>query len=58
MRGKAVPFSGGDYAHFREDGVVSFEARYFLETDDGTRILLNNHGYESESDELMVGMMI
>jgi hypothetical protein len=31
--------------HFRPDGVTCFEARYFLETDDGERILLNNRGY-------------
>src|SRR5579862_2421260 len=51
IKGKAVPFSGGDYAHFRTDGVVSFEARYFLETDDGARILLNNHGYSWFRDQ-------
>jgi hypothetical protein len=51
ISGKAVPYSGGDYAHFRSDGVTSFEARYLLEEDDGTRILLNNHGYSWFRDE-------
>jgi len=45
IKGTVVPNSGGDYAHFRPDGVTSFEAWYLLEVDDGTRILLNNHGY-------------
>ncbi len=45
LRGKAVPNSGGDYAQFRPDGVVSFDARYMLQEDDGTLILLRNQGY-------------
>jgi len=51
IKGKAIPYSGGDYAHFRSDGVVSFEARYILEEEDGTRILLNNRGYSWFKDE-------
>ena len=35
LNGKAVPNSGGDYALFRPDDVVSFDARYMLEEDDG-----------------------
>lgn len=45
LRGKAVPNSGGDYALFRPDGVVAFDARYMLEADDGTLIMLYNRGY-------------
>jgi hypothetical protein len=45
IKGKVVANSGGDYAYFRPDGVTQFEAFYILEEDDGTRILLNNHGY-------------
>lgn len=45
IRGKAVPNSGGDYALFRPDGVLAFDARYMLEADDGTLILLHNRGY-------------
>jgi hypothetical protein len=45
LRGKAVPNSGGDYALFRPDGVLSFDARYMLQEDDGTLILLHNRGY-------------
>jgi hypothetical protein len=45
LRGKAVPHSGGDYAYFRPDDVAVFDARYMLEEDDGTLILLNNRGF-------------
>ena len=45
LRGKAVPHSGGDYAYFRPDEVAVFDARYMLEEDDGTLILLNNRGF-------------
>jgi hypothetical protein len=45
LRGKAVPNSGGDYSLFRPDGVLAFDARYMLEEDDGTLILLYNRGY-------------
>jgi len=45
LRGKAVPNSGGDYSLFRPDGVLAFDARYMLQEDDGTLILLNNKGY-------------
>jgi hypothetical protein len=45
LRGKAVPNSGGDYALFRPDGVLAFDARYMLQEDDGTLIMLYNKGY-------------
>jgi Protein of unknown function (DUF3237) len=45
IRGKAVPNSGGDYALFRPDGVLAFDARYMLQEDDGTLILMHNRGY-------------
>jgi len=45
LRGKAVPNSGGDYSLFRPDGVLAFDARYMLEEDDGTLIMLYNRGY-------------
>jgi hypothetical protein len=45
LKGKAVPNSGGDYALFRPDGVLAFDARYMLQEEDGTLILLNNKGY-------------
>ena len=45
IRGKAVPNSGGDYALFRPDGVLQFDARYMLQEIDGTLILMHNRGY-------------
>ena len=45
LNGIAVPGSGGDWALFRPDDVLSFDARYMLEADDGTLILLRNNGY-------------
>ena len=45
LRGKVVPYSGGDYAYFRPDDVAVFDARYMLEEDDGSLILLNNRGF-------------
>jgi len=45
LRGKVVPASGGDYAYFRPDDVAVFDARYMLEEEDGSLILLNNRGF-------------
>ncbi len=45
LKGKAVPNSGGDYALFRPDDVAVFDARYMLQEDDGTLILLRNSGF-------------
>lgn len=45
LNGKAVPNSGGDYALFRPDDVLSFDARYMLEENDGTLIMIHNRGY-------------
>jgi hypothetical protein len=45
LRGRAIPNSGGDYAHFREDDTAIFDARYLLEVDDGTIIYMQNRGF-------------
>jgi len=45
MRGRAVPNSGGDYAYFRPDDTAVFDARYMLEEDDGSLILVQNRGF-------------
>jgi hypothetical protein len=45
LRGRAVPNSGGDYAHFRDDDTAVFDARYLLEVDDGTMIYMQNRGF-------------
>ena len=44
LRGRAVPNSGGDYAHFRADDTAVFVARYLLEGDDGSISYLQNKG--------------
>ena len=45
LNGRVVPYSGGDYAYIRPDGVIEFNAHYLLEASDGTLIYLNNRGY-------------
>ncbi|MBC7985957.1 MAG: DUF3237 domain-containing protein [Sphingomonadaceae bacterium] len=45
LRGRAVPNSGGDYAYFRPDDTAAFDARYMLEEEDGTLILMRNRGF-------------
>jgi len=45
LNGIALPDSGGDWALFRPDDVLSFDARYMLQADDSTLILLRNAGY-------------
>ena len=44
LRGRAIPNSGGDYAHFREDDTAVFDARYMLEVDDGTPMVASVRG--------------
>lgn len=43
LRGKVVP-GGADWQFVRPDGVLSVEARYTLQTDDGTLIMITNRG--------------
>jgi hypothetical protein len=45
LNGKVLPGSGGDWALFRPDDVISTDARYMLEAEDGTRILMYNRGF-------------
>jgi hypothetical protein len=45
LNGTIVPQSGADWAQFRPDKVLTLNARYMLEADDGTLILMNNRGY-------------
>ena len=53
MKGKAVPNSGGDYAHFRPDDTAVFDARYMLETDDGVIIQIRNKGLRHGPPDVM-----
>ena len=45
LNGRVVPNSGGDWALYRGDHTVGFDARYMLEADDGTPIYMINRGY-------------
>lgn len=45
LKGRAIPGSGGDYAYWRGDEVACLDARYLLEEDDGTTIMLQNRGF-------------
>ncbi len=45
LKGRVLKDSGGDWSLFRPDGVLAMDARYMLEADDGTLILLHNRGY-------------
>jgi Protein of unknown function (DUF3237) len=45
LQGRVIGGSGGDWAEFRPDGTVATDARYMLEADDGTHILMRNRGF-------------
>ena len=45
IRGIVVPGSGADWPLVRPNGVIDFDARYMLQEDDGTLIMLYNKGY-------------
>jgi hypothetical protein len=45
LSGRVIGGSGGDWAEFRPDGTVATDARYMIEADDGTRILMHNRGF-------------
>lgn len=45
LNGRVVPDSGGDWAMFRQDDTVAFDARYMIEADDGGLILIRNRGF-------------
>jgi hypothetical protein len=45
LNGRVLGGSGGDWAEFRPDGTVATDARYMIEADDGTHILMRNRGF-------------
>lgn len=53
LHGVAVPYSGGDWARKRPDGVLDFDARYLLRLDDGTVVYMQNSGYRWASSDVM-----
>lgn len=56
IRGKVIPMSGGDFPLVRPNGVIDFDARYLLETDDGTPIYLQSRGYRWAEGDAMERM--
>ncbi len=52
LNGHVVANSGGDWAHYRADGTVAFNASYMLEADDGTLIHMTNRGYRHAPAEI------
>lgn len=44
LTGRVIP-GGGEWPHVRADDVFCFDARYHLQCDDGTVILIQNQGY-------------
>ena len=54
LTGRVLPFSGGDFAHVRSDGVVEINAHYMLEASDGTIIYLQNRGYLDRAHQATV----
>ena len=56
IKGIVLPNSGADWPMWRQDGVIDFDARYMLQTDDGAVIYLQNRGYRWASKEVMDAM--
>lgn len=56
IRGRVIPMSGGDFPLVRPNGVIDFDARYFLEADDGTPIYLQSRGYRWAEGDVMERM--
>lgn len=56
IRGIVIPQSGGDWPLVRPNGVIDFDARYLLKTDDGVVIYMQNRGYRWGSPEVMAAM--
>ncbi|MFN4145465.1 MAG: DUF3237 domain-containing protein [Runella sp.] len=51
--GGKILAGGGDWQVLRPDGVTEVEARYTLQTHDGTLILITNRGYRHGPPEVM-----
>jgi hypothetical protein len=52
LRGKVLNH-GGEFPHVRADGVFSFDARYFMQEDDGTLIYIQNRGFRHGPPDVM-----
>lgn len=56
IRGTVIPLSGADWPLRRPDGVLDFDARYLLRTDDGAVIYMQNRGYRWGPPEVMAAL--
>jgi len=56
INGIVIPGSGGDFPWLRPDGVIDFDARYMLQTDDGANIYFQNRGYRWGTPDAMAKM--
>jgi hypothetical protein len=56
IRGIVLPHSGGDWPLLRPNGVIDFDARYLLKTDDEVVIYMQNRGYRWGSPEVMAAL--
>ena len=56
IKGIVIPNSGADWPMWRQDGVIDFDAKYMLQTDDGAIIYMTNRGYRWGSPEVMERM--
>lgn len=56
IRGIVVPQSGADWPLQRPDGVLDFDARYLLRTDDDVVIYMQNRGYRWGPPEVMAAL--
>lgn len=56
LKGTVVPFSGADASQVRPDGLLTLDARYLLETDDGVRIFLHNVGLRDGAAQVALGV--
>lgn len=53
LTGRVIPYSGGDWPHIWDSGLIEFEAHYMLETSDGTPIYIHNRGVAFSSPETL-----
>ncbi|MDT8398961.1 MAG: DUF3237 domain-containing protein [Pseudomonadales bacterium] len=52
LNGRVVPYSGADYAIFKDlSQGIKVNTHYMLETDDGAWIYINNRGYLNRSPD-------
>lgn len=52
LQGRVIPMSGGDWALYRDDDTVQFNAHYMLESHDGVQIYMQNRGYRHAPPEV------